>query len=370
MWESGEDLGMMQTSSKQEHSKYFLYLGSYGDGIHAFEYEPTGPKLSSLGRTAEMTNPSFLASDPGKRFLYAVGELEGDAPGTVGAFDIDRRSGKLKQLSMTSSGGMAPCHLQVDHTSRLLLVANYTSGSVSAFPIEKNGSLGPMCALLPMEGSSVNPKRQESPHAHQTVVSSDNRYVYVPDLGSDLVRLYSINPERRTVTVHDPAGVKVSPGLGPRHIAFSPDSRYGYLLNEIKSVVTVFQHDTGSGMLRPIQALSSLPEGVGDQEGAAEILVHQTGKFVYASNRGPGSIAVFNVDDKSGMLTQTQMAQTGGTAPRGVEIDPTGQFLFAGDQKANHFVVFRIDQNTGALTKTGGTFESPSPVSFSFIPAA
>jgi 6-phosphogluconolactonase len=361
---------MMQTSSMQEHSKYFLYVGVYDDGVYAFEFEPAGPKLTPRGRLGEMTNPSFLASDPEKRFLYAVGELEGDAHGTVAAFDIDRQSGKLKQLSMTSSGGVAPCHLQVDHTSRLLLVANYGSGSLSAYPIEKNGSLGPMCALLPMEGSGADPKRQKSPHAHQAVVSLDNRYVYVPDLGSDMVRIYNINPERRTVTVHDPAGVKVSPGLGPRHVAFSPNSRYAYLLSELKSVVTVFQHDTGSGMLRPVQALSSLPEGVGDQDGAAEILVHGTGKFVYASNRGPGSIAVFAVDGKSGMLTQTQMAQTGGTVPRGVEFDPTGQFLVAGDQKANHFVVFRIDQNTGALTKTEGTFQAPSPVSFLFVPAA
>ncbi len=364
----------MSANQHSHHSKYFLYVGAYGKGIHAYQFDPNGAKFQPLGLVGEIENPSFLASDPQDRYLYAVSELEGKEDGGMGAFRIDRKSGHLTLLNRQSSGGIAPCHLAVDHTSKVVMAANYGTGSVPVFPIESDGRLGARSALLTAEGSGTDPKRQAGPHAHEVVVSKDNKFVYVPDLGLDQIRIYQLDAASGNVTPHNPPSAKEEGGLGPRHIVFSPDERFAYVINELKSVITVFKHDPAHASFQHIQTISSLGEGK-EADGAAEILMDRTGKFLYASNRdvagqGTGSIGVFAVDGSNGTLKQVQLAPSGGTFPRGVEFDPTGKFLLVGDQKANYFVLFGIDPSTGKLTPTGQKFQTPSPVGFLFVPAA
>jgi 6-phosphogluconolactonase len=370
---SATGIFMPANQSSNHQSKYFLYVGAYGKGIQAYRFDSEGVKFEPLGSVGEVANPSFLVSDPQHRYLYAVSELEGKEDGVVAAFRIDHKSGHLTLLNRQSSGGVAPCHLAVDHTSKVLMAANYGTGSVPVFPIEPDGRLGARSALLTAEGSSVNQERQAGPHAHEIVISKDNRFVYVPDLGLDEIRIYQLDAASGNVTPHNPAFAKEEGGLGPRHLAFSPDERFAYVINELKSVITVFKHDPANASFQQIQAISSLGDGK-EADGAAEVLVDRAGKFLYASNRdvtghGTGSIGVFEIDKSNGTLKQVQIAQSGGTMPRGVEFDPTGKFLLVGDQKANYFLVFAIDPGTGRLTPTGQKLQTPSPVSFLFVPA-
>ena len=351
-------------------SRYLLYVGTYGKGIYAYRFESqNGAKLESIGLTGEVTNPSFITSDPSHRFLYAVSELEGKADGGVAAFAIDRKSGSLKFLNKASSAGVAPCHLAVDHSGKMLAVANYGTGGVSIFPIAQDGQLGAMSELLTEEGKSVNQKRQEGPHAHEAVITSDNRLLYVPDLGLDRIRIYRIHPEDAKATPNEPAFINTQPGSGPRHLAFSADSKYAYVVHELEPFITAFQHNTETGDLHPTQKVSTMPADFKGENAPAEISLGPSGRFVYASNRGPGTIAVFAVNGTDGTLKQTQIVPTGDTFPRAFEFDPSGRFLLVGDQKANHFVIFAVDKETGHLTLTGQKFDVPSPVSFLFVAA-
>lgn len=350
-------------------SDYFVYVGTYGKGVYAYRFHPGGPKLDELGMVGPVVNPSFVVADPDYKYLFAVSELEGKQNGAVASFAIDRTKGSLRPLNSVSSEGLAPCHLAVDQTGKMLIVANYTSGGVSSYAIGADGRLGSVASLMKAEGSSVNRERQEGPHAHEVVLSADNRLAYVPDLGLDHIRIYRLDPATAKLTPHDPPFVKEEPGLGPRHMVFSPDGKYAYVVNELKSFVTVFSRNSSDGTLHLVQTVSTLPEGFTGENGPGEILIDRGGKFVYASNRGPGTIAVFAVDPGNGTLRQVQIASTGGTFPRGVELDPTGLYMFAGDQKADQFVLFRVDPNSGQLTLTGQVFNVPSPVSFLFVPA-
>jgi len=357
-------------SSSSFASKYFLYVGTYGKGVYAYRLDTSTPtKLEPLGLTGEVTNPSFLATDSKFRYLYAVSELEGNVDGAVAAFAIDRKTGSLRFLNSASSNGEAPCHLAVDRSDKLVAVANYGTGNVAVFPIQSEGHLGSMSELLRAQGSSVNRKRQEGPHAHEVVISADNRIAYVPDLGLDEIRMYKVDPAAEKLAPHDPPYTKAEPGSGPRHLAFSPDGKYAYVIHELEPFITVFEHNAENGTLRPVQKVPMTPPGFKGETGPAEIAVDRAGKFVYASNRGPGTIAVFAVNGSDGKLKQIQIAPTGDTWPRAFEFDPTGHFLFAGDQKANHFVIFSIDPASGKLSLTGEKFDVPSPVCFLFVPA-
>ncbi|MBV9613723.1 MAG: lactonase family protein [Acidobacteriaceae bacterium] len=356
-------------SPPAHQAKFFLYIGTYEKGVYAYRYSTNGGSLDAIGLTGDVKNPSFLATDRDFRSLYAVSELEGKVNGVVAAFAIDRASGALKLLNTESSAGEAPCHLSVDHSTKWLFVANYTSGNVSVFPIETGGRLGKMSDLFAAHGSGVNPKRQEGPHAHQAVVSPDNRFLYVPDLGLDQIHIFRIDAAHGKLTPNDPPAAKVSAGYGPRHIAFTPDARFAYVINELEPFVTILAHDAASGQLREIRSMSILPAGATGENGPAEIAVDRAGNFLYVSNRGPGTIAVFGINKEDGMLSPVQVAATGGSWPRGFELDPSGRFLFAGDQKADQFVIFDVDPASGKLSLTGRVYHVPSPVAFLFVPS-
>jgi 6-phosphogluconolactonase len=337
------------------------YIGTYtnGDskGVYAFRFDDSTGKLATMGLAAETPNPSFLAVSPNGRFLYAVNE---ENAGSVSAFSIDGE--KLKLLNRVSSRGSGPCHVAIDKTGKWLFVANYNSGSVAAFPVHDDGSLGEAAAFVQHSGSSVNPQRQAGPHAHSVNVSPDNRFVLVADLGLDEILTYRIDATKGLESAK-PLWTKVAPGSGPRHMAFSPDGRFVYAIDEMRATVTAFQYDAANGSLKEIQTISALPPAFNQANSSAEIAVHPSGKFLYASNRGNDSIAILRIDAAKGTLTSAGWVPTGGKTPRNFAIDPSGRFLLAANQDSGNIVVFRIDQTSGGLTPAGVEANAPSPVS-------
>jgi len=356
--------------NSSSNTKYFVYVGTYGEGIHAYRYDAGSGKLEPLNLVGKVVNPSFLATDRSYKYLYAASEVEGNTPGAVAGFAIDRSTGALTALNSRSAEGLAPCHLAVDHTGKMLIAANYTSGSVPAYPIEADGKLGPLSVLMKASGSGPDKERQEGPHAHETVFSADNRFAYVPDLGLDEIRIYKVDAAHAKLTPNDPPVAKTDPGSGPRHIAISHDGKFAYVIHELIPQVAVFSRDNATGALTRLQTIPSVPDGFKGVSNPAEILIDHKGDYVYASNRVFGAIAVFKIDHATGKLTREQVIETGGEMPRGVELDPSGKLLFVGDQKQNKFILFSVDQSTGKLTKTDRVFEVPSPVSFLFVPAS
>jgi len=350
-----------------------VYIGAYtrgaSKGIYAYRFDAASGKLTSIGLAAETPDPSFLALAPNGRFLYAVNEtnaFQGEKTGGVSAFAIDRASGLLKPLNAVSSRGAGPCHLVVDRTGKCVIAANYGSGSVAAFPVREDGSLGAAASFEQHSGSSANPRRQSGPHAHSTVMSPDNRFVLSADLGLDQIFTYRLDPAKATITPADPPFTKVTPGSGPRHLAFHPNGKYVYAVEELVSKVTAFAYDGATGSLREMQTVPMLPEDFTGRSTAAEIEVHPNGKFLYASNRGHDSIAVYSID-AAGMLALVTMVPSGGKEPRNFAIDPTGGWLFAANQKAGGVALFRIDVKTGKLERSGDPLDVASPVCVTFL---
>ncbi len=356
--------------------KYLVYVGTYtgskSKGIYGFRFNPQIGGLDEIGLVGVVVNPSFLALSPDHKYLYAVSELGNDKKtnGFVSGFSIDKQSGALKLINKVSSVGGGACHLVIDKTQRMLLVANYGSGSVAGFRVNADGSLSDSTALKQHSGSSVNPRRQKGPHAHAVVLSDDNRFVFVPDLGLDQIKSYRIKPAEASLEANDPPYVSVKPGSGPRHFTFHPNHRFAYGVNEMGSSVTAFSYDAAKGALTEVQTISTLPEGFSGVNNSAEIQVSGNGRFLYASNRGNDSIAVFKIDEKRGTLTNIQIVPTQGKTPRNFTIDPTGRYILAANQDSDTIVVLAIDGKSGRLTPTGVTVKAPSPVCIQFVPAA
>ncbi len=356
--------------------KYFLYVGTYTDkgskGIYAYRYDPTSALATSLGVAAETANPSFLAVNPTNHFLYAVNELQkykDASSGALSAFSIDRQTGKLQWINEVASGGADPCYISFDKTGKYILVANYTGGSVAVFPVGADGHLAESSAFVQHKGSSVNRERQEGPHAHWIETTPDNRFAIAVDLGLDELLVYRFNENTGALTPSDPPYTKLDAGSGPRHLAFAPDLKFAYVVNELKSTVTTFSYDAKLGTLQKLTSVSTMPKGFKGENDTAEIHVHPNGKFLFASNRGHDSIAVFSIDGHTGALTLVDHFPSQGRTPRNFEIDPTGKFLFVANQDSNNIVVFRIDLGSGKLTPTGETMDVPSPVSLRFVAA-
>jgi 6-phosphogluconolactonase len=351
---------------------WIMFVGTYtrppSKGIYAYRYEiPTG-KLTSIGLAAETSNPSFLAIHPNQRFLYAANEIsqyEGQTAGSVTAYAIDASAGTLKVINTVSSRGAGPCHVALDAKGTWLFVANYGGGSVAAYPVRADGSLGEASAFFQHSGSSAHPQRQTGPHAHEATPSPDNRFVLVADLGLDQVLTYKVDASKGLIQ-SDPPFVKISAGSGPRHLAFRPDGQFVYVLNELASKITAFRYDASRGTMEEIQTISTLPNGFSGQNSTAEIAVHPNARFVYASNRGHDSIAIFRIDPAKGTLEPVDHVSTQGKTPRNFAIDPSGDFLLAANQETGNIVEFRIDQKTGTLTPTGVTVDVPFPVSIVF----
>lgn len=355
-------------------NRFLVYFGTYtggkspSKGIYVARFDAGTGTVSDPELAAEITNPSFLAIHPNRRFLYAVGETGGPQGGSVTAFVIERPGGRLKQLNQVSSRGRGPCHIAVDATGRYVLVVNYTSGSTAVIAIRDDGSLGESTAFVQHQGSSVNPKRQEGPHAHSVNLSPDNRFAIVADLGLDQVLVYRFDAARGTLEPNDPPFARVAPGSGPRHFAFHPTGRFAYVINELASTITAFRWDGQRGILTELQTVSTLPKEFSGENYTAEVVVHPGGRFLYGSNRGHDSIAAFAID-REGKLSPLGLTPTQGSFPRNFALDPTGRWLFAANQRSDNVVLFRVDGKNGKLEPAGRTLSIGAPVCVRFVPA-
>jgi len=361
-----------------DKGQYIFYVGTYTEegskskGIYAYRYDANTAQITPLGLAAETTNPSWVALHPNGRFLYAVNEVgnyQGPNSGGVSAFSIDKATGKLTFLNEVRSRGADPCYVTVDDTGKWVLVANYTGGSIAVFPVLPDGKLGKASDFMQHTGHGTNPKRQEGPHAHSIDLSPDNRFAFVDDLGLDQLLVYKFDSARGKLTPNVPPSVKLPDGSGPRHFALHPSGKFAYVIDEMHSTVSVFTSNLPTGTLDLVQGVSTLPDGFTGENDDAEIRVHPSGKFLYASNRGHDSIAVFAIDKNMGTLTPVEYASTHGKTPRSFDIDPTGKLLFAANQQSDNIVIFHIDEKTGRLTPTGKVLDVASPVCIRFLAA-
>ena len=380
LWLSSLPLALTATftspATAQSHGKYLFYVGTYTEdgskskGIYAYRFDEDTNQITSLGLAAETTNPSFVALHPNGRFLYAVNEVqnyEGPNSGGVSAFSVDRVTGRLTFLNKVPSRGADPCYIIVDKAGKYVLVANYTGGSIAVFPVLADGKLGEASEFVQHTGKGANPKRQEGPHAHSIDLSPDNRFAFVDDLGLDELKVYKYDTAKGSLTPNSPPFAKLDAGAGPRHFVLHPSGKFAYVVAEMASTVTAFSVDLNKGTLQRLQTVSTLPKDFSGDNDDAEIQIHPSGKFLYASNRGHDSIAVFAIEPQKGTLTQIEDVPTQGKIPRSFEIDPTGNFLFAENQKSDNIVVFRIDGKTGRLTPTGKVLDAGSPVDVKFL---
>ncbi len=355
-----------------QKESFIVYVGTYtghgSQGIYAYRFDEGTGKLSAVGLAAETASPSFLVLSSNKRFVYAVNELEnyqGKPSGGVSAFSIQPSGEKLNFMNELPSRGEDPAHLALDRTGKYLLVANYTSGNVAVFPVMKDGSLGEATAFVQHHGSSVNRERQEGPHAHEIVMSPDNRFALVTDLGLDEIFSYPFNAAKGTLG--EPHITKSHPGAGPRHMVFSKDGRFLYVIHELQSTIVVYSYRRTDGGLKEVQTISALPADFKGKSTAAEIALSPSGKFLYGSNRGSDSIAVFSVDPAKGTLKVVEFDPTMGKTPRDFVIAPSGRFLLAANQDSGNIVVYRVNQASGHLTPTGDKIELSSPVCLQFL---
>ncbi len=341
------------------------YTGGASKGIYGFSLDVKTGKLEALGLLAATENPSFLALHPSGKFLYAVNEIE---EGAVSAFAVSEDGKGLEALNTQTTKGSGPCHLSVDASGKNVLFANYNSGSVGVIRIEGDGSLGEVSTFIQHEGSSVNPGRQTEPHAHCITLDPANMVAVSADLGADKVFAYAFDAAKGKLIPAKQPSVNLAPGSGPRHFAFHPSGSFGYSINEMLSTVTAFEYDPVTGGLAEIGTVSTLPSDFTGSNSTAEIFVHPSGKFLYGSNRGHDSIAVFSIDTKSGELTPVQHSRVGGKTPRGFALDPTGDFILTANQDSGEIHVFRINPLNGKIGDTAREAKVDKPVCIVFAP--
>lgn len=354
-----------------------VYVGTYtgGDsgskGIYLLEMDPETGALTEKGLVAETPSPSFLAIHPSGKSLYAVNEVEsfrGEKAGSVSGFAIDAKTGTLTAINQQSSKGTSPCHLVIDRSGKTLLLANYGGGSVAALPIDAEGKLGEASSFVQQEGSSIDKNRQNEPHAHSINLDFANAFAVVADLGLDQLLAYRFDKDKHTITPNDPAFLKTPPGGGPRHFAFHPDGKHAFVILEMTSQAVPLAYDRAKGTFTMGTPVSTLPEGSFPGNSTAEVRVHPSGKYLYVSNRGHDSIAIFAIDEATFALTPIGHQKTGGKTPRNFGIDPSGTFLIAANQESDNVVVFRIDPKTGRLSPTGHEAKVPKPVCVKMAP--
>lgn len=367
--------GALVSSACAKDKMERIYFGTYtsgrNQGIFVAELDLATGVVSNLRPAGEAVNPSFLAIPPSHKFLYAVTEVDsvdGRKTGGVVAFAVDPATGKLERLNAESSGGSGPCHLSVDKAGKNVLVANYSDGKVAALPIDETGRLKPPSSVIQHRGKGANPARQEGPHAHSINFDPANRFAFAADLGLDKVLIYRFDAASGTLSPNEPPAARLAPGAGPRHFAFHPSGQFAYLISEMGNTITVFRYDADSGTLHEIQTLSTLPADFKGESYTAEVVVHPSGRFVYGSNRGHDSLAIFSVDAATGKLTPVGYEPTQGHHPRNFAIDPTGKFLLAANMNSDTVVVFRVDPATGRLEPTGQTLKLSRPSCVRFIP--
>lgn len=370
-------LGMLIPQSGEaaepDAPKLRAYVGAYttgeGKGIYRFDFDPATGKATEPVLAAESVNPSFLAFNPTEEFLYAVNEVSDPVPGSprdrtgwLTAYRVDKQTGELKELNRQQSGGAVACYVMIDSKTRNAVVANYTGGNVSCIPLREDGSVGPQVHTV---NHGETPELRKKAKAHSIVFSPDERFAIAGDAGLDELRVYRFDAESGTLTPHEPHIVPTGPKSAARHVTFHPNGKWAYNNNEADFKINAFDYDAANGRLTMRQTLSTLDDNTEHKGSTAEVLVHPSGKFVYVSNRGPDSIAIYHIDE-NGQLTFQGTTSTQGKTPRNFRIDPTGQYLLAANQESSNIVIFKIDPQTGALNPTGTVLEIPNPICIKF----
>jgi 6-phosphogluconolactonase len=369
----------MSHTDPQRDDPYLVYVGTYTElanvpgapsqGIYVHRFDPRDGVLTPVSVVASSPNPSFLAVHPTGRYLYAVHELQefdGQPGGGVSAYALDPETGVPEPLNRQLSQGAIPCHVSTDAAGQYALVANYVGGSVAMLPIDADGSLQPASDVVQHRDPDPTAAPGKGSHAHQIVFGPGQRWAFSPDLGLDRVMVYQPDPEKGKLVPQPGRSLKVAPGAGPRHLDFHPNGRYAYLINELNGTLTALAYNPAAGTLTELHTLSTLPEGYTGTPSCADVHVAPSGRFVYGSNRGHDSLAIFAIDPHSGRLSLLGHVPTQGRTPRNFALDPSGRFLLVANQDSSTIVTFRVDTETGALTPTGQVTEVPAPVCLKF----
>ncbi|MCI1186065.1 lactonase family protein [Hymenobacter sp. DH14] len=347
---------------------YLLYIGTNVGGaqdssIFLYRVNASTGAFTRLSGQLGGASPTYLTLTPNHRFLYAVSETQtfrGAPGGGVSSFAVDPHSGALKPLSQQPSGGASPCYISLDHSGKSVLVANYMGGNVSILPVATDGALGP--PTTDQHTGSGPHKNQTSSHAHCLLPDPANKFAFAVNLGTDQVVGYRLDAAAgRLARLPEPAFV-AKPGAGPRHLTFHPNGRTAYLINELNSTLTTLAYDAAAGHFRELQTISTLPAGYSGDNSCADVHVAPNGLFLYASNRGHNSIAVFAIDSSNGTLVPIQDVDTQGKTPRNFALDPSGRLLLVANQNSNNLVSYRVDAFSGLLTPTGQQARVPSPM--------
>ena len=318
-----------------------------------------------------VVNPSYLTISHNNRFLYSVSEISGhdeQGRGLVISFSINDQTHELKFLNSQPSHGSSPCHLTIDKNDRYVLVSNYGSGSLAVLPVMPDGRLGVAAEVVRHARSIIDLVRQRNPHVHSSALDADNHFAVVADLGLNKLLVYRFDEKSGTLRPVENSCVRAAAGAGPRQLAFAPNGRRAFVTNELNSTLAVFDYDPRTGQLKESQVLSTLPAASGGVNICADVQVHPSGSFVYASNRGYDSIAVFRVDKDRGSLRVVQHQSSLGKTPRGMAIDPTGRFLLVANQDSDSIAVFAVDVETGTLSVTTYALKIPTPACACFSP--
>lgn len=349
-----------------------LFISAFADGdaagIHAYRLDLKTGSLKAVHRTTGVEHPFFLALSPDGRFLYSIHAptFGGKDPEQVAAYEI-MDGGKLKLLNRQSTRGTAACYLDVDATGKTLLVANYSTGSVAAFPLQSDGSLGEASAFVQHAGSSIDPARQKEPHAHCFVIGPDNRFALAADLGIDRVLCYRLDAAGAKLSPNRQPFARTPPGAGPRHLTFHPNGKQVYVINELANSVTSFDYDAEEGLLIEKETISTLPPDFAGVSHCADLKVTPNGRFLYGTNRGHDSIAAYRIGD-DGQLTLIGIVPSLGKGPQNLAVAPGGELLLCANMPGNNVAVFRIDAQTGALTSVGPPISMPGPSCIRFMP--
>ncbi|MGB3780475.1 MAG: lactonase family protein [Tunicatimonas sp.] len=358
------------TTQPNASAQDMLYAGTYSDrgsqGIYVLEFDRATGKLSERQTVEDKNSPSFLTIHPNGKYLYAVyreGKDADDQHGTVTAFAIDPKDGKLSKLNERSSEGAGPCHVSVDPAGQLVYVSNYGDGNLAVYPVGTDGKLGAATDVVQHSGSSVNPDRQQEPHMHSIIPSESGDIIYASDLGIDKIMLYQPDQSSGKLSPAAPPFAASTPGAGPRHFALHPEGQWAFSIEELSSTIAAYKVDKKSGNLTPVDRVTTLPKGASaDGNSTADIHVSPDGKFVYASNRGHDSIVIYAIDTNTGKLTYVGNEPAGGKHPRNFCMDDQGEFVWVANRDTDNVVVFRRDAATGKLIPTGNEIKIPAVV--------
>jgi 6-phosphogluconolactonase len=364
---------MLTTPVKSDAADLPLFISAFANGkdgaIHACRLDLDTGNLKLAHRTTDIEQPFFMTIRKDGKFLYAIHakKFGGKEDEEVAAYQVIDRNGRLKLLNRQSAKGTASCYLAIDATGRTVLVANYSTGSVAALPVRKDGSLGPATSFVQHSGSSIDSRRQKGPYAHSIIVSPNNQFAYAADLGIDKIMSYRLDPATAKLTPNNPAFVTTPSGAGPRHLTFHPKGKHLYAINELKNSVSVFAHDSETGALTIQQTIPTLPDDFTGRSHCADLKITPNGRFLFGTNRGHDSIAAYRIG-KDGRLSLLKIHPSLGKGPQNLAITPDGKLLICANMAGDNVTVFRVNQRSGLITPVGRPLVMPKPSCIMLLP--